>query len=69
MCVPVQVKQGAENLIDMYGSGQTKDKKMLTDAQQMLDDSKRKVNYIRMQILKLQQQKPDGSDSELSLLQ
>lgn len=58
----MQVKQGAENLIDLYGSGQTKDRKMLADAQQMLDDSKRKVNYIRMQILKIQQQKPDGSD-------
>jgi hypothetical protein len=63
------VKQGAENMIEMYKGGPTKDKKMLAEAHQMLNDAKRKIEYIRMQILKAQQRSDltssnsDASDS------
>ena len=51
------MKAGAENMIEMYSSGSGKDKKLLAEAQQMLSDAKRKMEYIRMQILKLSSQK------------
>lgn len=42
-------------MIETYSSGSSKDKKMLAEAQQMLDDAKRKIEFIRMQILRAQQ--------------
>jgi len=39
----------------MYSSGSSKDKKLLADAQQMLTDSKTKIEIIRMQIIKVNQ--------------
>ena len=56
-------------MIEMYKHGSTKDKKLSADAQQMLSDAKRKIEYIRMQILKAQQKSDltssnsDASDS------
>ena len=50
-----KVKQGAENLIAMYSTGSSRDRKLLADAQQMLADSKTKIEIIRMQILKVNQ--------------
>ena len=55
----VQVKQGAENMISMYSA--MKDKKMCAESQQMLSDAKHKVEYIRMQLLRLEQQKETTS--------
>jgi protein kinase N len=49
------VKQGAENMIAMYSSGNSRDKKMLAEAQQMLMDAKTKIEIIRMQMLKVAQ--------------
>ncbi|XP_064420212.1 serine/threonine-protein kinase N2 [Latimeria chalumnae] len=51
--IEVKVKQGAENMIQMYSNGTTKDRKMLAAAQQMLQDSKTKIELIRMQIVKV----------------
>lgn len=39
----------------MYSTGSSKDRKLLADAQQMLADSKTKIEIIRMQILKVNQ--------------
>ncbi|XP_078739155.1 serine/threonine-protein kinase N2-like isoform X2 [Lampetra fluviatilis] len=50
--IELKVKQGAENMIQMYSNGPSKDRKMLATAQQMLQDSKTKIEIIRMQILK-----------------
>uniref|UniRef100_A0A4W5PSL0 protein kinase C n=1 Tax=Hucho hucho TaxID=62062 RepID=A0A4W5PSL0_9TELE len=50
--IELKVKQGAENMIPIYANGSTKDKKMLQTAQQMLQDSKTKIDIIRMQIRK-----------------
>ena len=63
------MKAGAENMIKMYSAGSTKDKKLLGEAQQLLSDTRRKIEYIRMQILKTQQKSDltssnsDASDS------
>uniref|UniRef100_A0A671XIG6 protein kinase C n=1 Tax=Sparus aurata TaxID=8175 RepID=A0A671XIG6_SPAAU len=50
--IELKVKQGVENMIPVYSNGSTKDKKMLQTAQQMLQDSKTKIDIIRMQIRK-----------------
>ncbi|XP_072096788.1 serine/threonine-protein kinase N2-like [Mobula birostris] len=50
--IEMKVKQGAENMIQMYSNGSSKDRKMLAAAQQMLQDSKIKIDIIRMQIVK-----------------
>uniref|UniRef100_A0A8C6MEU4 protein kinase C n=1 Tax=Nothobranchius furzeri TaxID=105023 RepID=A0A8C6MEU4_NOTFU len=44
--IELKVKQGAENMIQMYSNGSSK---------QMLQDSKTKIEFIRMQILKASQ--------------
>jgi len=54
-----QVKQGTENMIETYNSGAVRDKKMLQEAQSMLGDAKRKIEYIRMQIARLENQRSD----------
>lgn len=51
---PLQVKQGAENMIQSLTSGH-RDKKLLQEAQQMLDDSRAKIEFLRMRIMKLNQ--------------
>uniref|UniRef100_A0A7N6A223 protein kinase C n=1 Tax=Anabas testudineus TaxID=64144 RepID=A0A7N6A223_ANATE len=53
--IELKVKQGAENMILMYSNGSSKDRKLLATAQQMLQDSKTKIEFIRMQILKASQ--------------
>uniref|UniRef100_A0A3B4DJU6 protein kinase C n=2 Tax=Pygocentrus nattereri TaxID=42514 RepID=A0A3B4DJU6_PYGNA len=53
--IELKVKQGAENMIQMYSNGSYKDRKLLAMAQQMLQDSKTKIEFIRMQILKASQ--------------
>uniref|UniRef100_A0A671XSU1 protein kinase C n=1 Tax=Sparus aurata TaxID=8175 RepID=A0A671XSU1_SPAAU len=53
--IELKVKQGAENMILMYSNGPSKDRKLLATAQQMLQDSKTKIEFIRMQILKASQ--------------
>lgn len=53
--IELKVKQGAENMIHMYSSGSNKDRKLLAEAQQMLADSKAKIEYIKMRIFKVKQ--------------
>ncbi|GCB73814.1 hypothetical protein scyTo_0002896 [Scyliorhinus torazame] len=53
--IELKVKLGAENMIQMYSNGSSKDRKLLAAAQQMLQDSKTKIEVIRMQILKSSQ--------------
>lgn len=49
-----KVKQGAENMIQsITGGPHSRDKKLLAEAQQMLQDSKVKIEYLRMKILKV----------------
>ncbi|XP_022661056.1 serine/threonine-protein kinase N2-like isoform X2 [Varroa destructor] len=51
--IEMKVKEGAENMIRMYSA--IKDKKMLGEAEQLLQDSKAKIDYIKMMIAKLVQ--------------
>ncbi|CAG2120026.1 unnamed protein product, partial [Medioppia subpectinata] len=57
--IEMKVKNGAENMIQMYSGSQVKDsrlnKKLLAEAQQMLADAKAKIEYIRMMIMKVKQ--------------
>uniref|UniRef100_A0A8C7FAK5 protein kinase C n=1 Tax=Oncorhynchus kisutch TaxID=8019 RepID=A0A8C7FAK5_ONCKI len=55
--IELKCKQGAEKMIPIYANGVTKDKKMHQAAQQMLQDSKTKIDIIRMQIRKAIQNK------------
>uniref|UniRef100_A0AAV2JP09 REM-1 domain-containing protein n=1 Tax=Knipowitschia caucasica TaxID=637954 RepID=A0AAV2JP09_KNICA len=61
--IELKVKQGAENMIHMYSNGSSKDRKLLGTAQQMLQDSKMKIEFIRMQILKATQTNELSFDS------
>uniref|UniRef100_A0A672JBH9 protein kinase C n=1 Tax=Salarias fasciatus TaxID=181472 RepID=A0A672JBH9_SALFA len=61
--IELKVKQGAENMILMYSNGPSKDRKLLATAQQMLQDSKTKIEFIRMQILKASQASEQSFES------
>ncbi len=50
-----KVKQGTENMIAKYSTGQHKDKKLHMEAQQMAIDSKAKIEYLRMRLMKIKQ--------------
>uniref|UniRef100_A0A668A8Q2 Protein kinase N1b n=1 Tax=Myripristis murdjan TaxID=586833 RepID=A0A668A8Q2_9TELE len=65
--IELKVKQGAENMIPIYANGGTKDKKLLQTAQQMLQDSKTKIDIIRMQIRKARQATEQSEDSKPDL--
>ncbi|XP_026568047.1 serine/threonine-protein kinase N3 [Pseudonaja textilis] len=52
--IEMKVKQGAENMIQVYSST-AKERKLLAAAQQTLQDSKTKIELIRMEMLKLSQ--------------
>ena len=58
LAVENKVKQGAENMLAMYNSASSKqkDRKLIAEAQQMLEDSKTKMEIIRMAILREKQQ-------------
>ncbi|XP_030669428.1 serine/threonine-protein kinase N2-like isoform X2 [Nomascus leucogenys] len=49
--IELKVKQDAENMIQMYSNGSSKDQKLHGIAQQLLQDSKTKIEVIPMQIL------------------
>uniref|UniRef100_A0AAX7U927 protein kinase C n=1 Tax=Astatotilapia calliptera TaxID=8154 RepID=A0AAX7U927_ASTCA len=64
LTMETKVKQGAENMIQTYTNGSFKDRKMLSAAQQMLRDSRTKIELLRMQIVKVSQ-KTDGHSMEM----
>jgi hypothetical protein len=53
-------------MIEMYNGSATKDKKLLHEAQQMLSDARRKIEYIRMQIVRLRNQQVGSTASDTS---
>uniref|UniRef100_A0A3Q3G3H1 protein kinase C n=1 Tax=Labrus bergylta TaxID=56723 RepID=A0A3Q3G3H1_9LABR len=59
LTMETKVKQGAENMIQTYTNSSVKDRKMMSTAQQMLQDSRTKIELLRMQIIKVSQAK-DG---------
>lgn len=54
-------------MINMYSSGNFRDKKMLVEVQQMLLDVKIKMEIIRMQILKVIQDVINMDDGKFCL--
>ena len=57
IAVEMKVKQGAENMLAMYSASgsKKKDSKLIAEAQQMLEDSRTKIEIIRMALLREQQ--------------
>ena len=49
----------------MYSSNSSRDRKLLADAQQMLADSKTKIEITRMQIIKVNQDTTTQEDGKL----
>uniref|UniRef100_A0A669DKH5 protein kinase C n=1 Tax=Oreochromis niloticus TaxID=8128 RepID=A0A669DKH5_ORENI len=66
LTMETKVKQGAENMIQTYTNGSFKDRKMLSAAQQMLQDSRTKIELLRMQIVKVSQAR-DGEEDGHSM--
>uniref|UniRef100_A0A4W5LYF7 protein kinase C n=1 Tax=Hucho hucho TaxID=62062 RepID=A0A4W5LYF7_9TELE len=61
LTMETKVKQGAENIIQTYVS--SSDRKMLSTAQQMLQDSRTKIELLRMQIVKVTQAREGDNDN------
>lgn len=54
LSIETKVKNGAENMIQSISNGHhTRDKKLLAEAQQMLADSKAKIEFLKLRILKV----------------
>ena len=54
LAIEQRVKSGAETMIRMYTNSKSRqDRKLLTEAQQMLNDSKTKVEVLKMKILRV----------------
>ncbi|XP_069573430.1 serine/threonine-protein kinase N2 [Brachyistius frenatus] len=62
LTMETKVKQGAENMIHTYSNSSVKDRKMLSTAQQMLQDSRTKIELLRMQIIKVSQARDGERD-------
>ena len=60
--IETKVRQGAENMLSQFSG--TKDKKLLVEAEELLQDSKAKIEYLRMRILKTKQQAQGGDLQE-----
>lgn len=58
--IETKVRQGAENMLSQFSG--TKDKKLLIEAEELLQDSKAKIEYLRMRILKTKQQCQGGDN-------
>ena len=63
--IETKVKHGADQMIVEYSSGHSRtDRKLLTEAQQMSQDSKAKIEYLRMRLMKLKQSKEAAASTE-----
>ncbi|CAH1388799.1 unnamed protein product [Nezara viridula] len=62
--IELKVKHGAENMLQsLENTGHSRDKKLIGEAQQMLADSKAKIEFLKMRILKVRQNKANASRS------
>uniref|UniRef100_A0A8C2Z9J2 protein kinase C n=1 Tax=Cyclopterus lumpus TaxID=8103 RepID=A0A8C2Z9J2_CYCLU len=64
LTMETKVKQGAENMIQTCNNSSVKDRKMMTSAQQMLQDSRTKIELLRMQIIKVSQARDGEQESQ-----
>lgn len=66
--IETKVKNGAENMIQSISSGHHgRDKKLLSEAQQMLADSKAKIEFLKLRILKTRQNSGEDLGKATSL--
>uniref|UniRef100_A0AAQ4PW90 protein kinase C n=1 Tax=Gasterosteus aculeatus aculeatus TaxID=481459 RepID=A0AAQ4PW90_GASAC len=64
LTMETKVKQGAENMIQTYSNSSVKDRKIMTTAQQMIQDSRTKIELLRMQIIKVSQARDGSQDGQ-----
>lgn len=65
LAIEQRVKSGAETMITMYTNPKSKhERKLLNEAQQMLSDSKTKVEVLRMKIMRLNVMGSSHKDEE-----
>ena len=65
LAIEQRVKSGAETMITMYTNAKNKhEKKLLNEAQQMLSDSKTKVEVLKMKIMRLNVMSSTHKDDE-----
>lgn len=50
--IEMKVKLGAENMISMYNTSSSRDRKIAAEAMQMLEDARVKMEILRMQLLR-----------------
>lgn len=62
--IEYKVKTGAENMLKIYVSGNSKDKKLAKKAQELLSDSKTKIEVLRMRKIKAQSQLTNDSPEQ-----
>lgn len=56
LTIEMKVKNGTENMIQSISQNyQSRDKKLLAEAYTMLDDSKAKIEFLKLKILKVKQ--------------
>ena len=68
LAIEMKVKHGTENMLQMLLGKDNKSKKMIAEAEQMLEDSKIKIDAIKMNILREKQNdKMDGEAPEQAI--
>jgi serine/threonine-protein kinase N2 len=61
LTIEMKVKNGTENMIQSISQNyQSRDKKLLAEAYTMLDDSKAKIEFLKLKILKVKQNRQTG---------
>lgn len=63
LAIEMKVKQGTENMLQMLLGKDNKSKKMIAEAEQMLEDSKIKIDAIKMSILRERQNEKTDSET------
>ncbi len=64
LAIEQKVKVGAENMIHVYSNSKSrKDRQLLSEAQQMLSDSRTKVEVLKMKIMRIKATMAAGSPS------
>lgn len=61
--IEIKIKAGAENMLLTFSQGPKKDKKLCDEATSMLKDAKLKIEYIKMQMNKLNNMLNEGISS------
>jgi len=62
LAIEMKVKHGTENMLTMLLGKDNKSKKMIAEAEQMLADNKIKIDAIKMNILREQQNEKNSRD-------